>query len=302
MPTSTVETNAAQTPLEATRADLAVILGGAVKDGHACDKGDVLGVITSGGKLRRRSRSTVKTGGAFATDSDTGKIVDASKKFVAGDVLKVLTAVKQRETFTVIGTVDADGAGNVAVTVTGALIPGGSKVLNVAVANNDTAAQVAGKIRTALAADGDINDGYAVGGSGADGYLETLVEAAYDSTLNVAIAEGTSDGLTDAPTSTNTTLGNAAGATLGTVESINGDDVTLTGNASINAAVGAVVVGSDGSETAAGIAGLGADGEGDTSVPVYYGGYLNESALVGLDSSAKTELGGKTVAGGIFKF
>jgi hypothetical protein len=279
-----------------------VILGSVIKDGFAVDRGDVLGKITSGGLLRRRSRSAVKAGGDFSTAAATGKIVDASKYFKAGDALKVLTALKQRETFTVAGTVGGSGAGNVNVTVTGALIPGGSKVLAVAVANNDSAATVGGKIRTALAADGDVNDGYSVGGSSTSGYLETLVEAAYDSTLNVAIADGTSSGVTAAPTSVNTTPGNAVGATLGTVDSINGDDVTLTGNASINAAAGAVVLGSDGSEVAAGVSDLGSDGDGDTSVPVFIGGYLNESLIHGLDSTAKTELGGQSKLGGVFKF
>jgi phage tail sheath gpL-like len=119
---------------------------------------------------------------------------------------------KQVETATVLGSVGASGAGNATVIITSPLLPGGTKTLSVAVANNDTAAQVAAKIRTALAADGDINDVFSVGGSGADVVLTALVPAANDATLNVSIDNGTSTGLTAAPTSVNTTAGVAGGA------------------------------------------------------------------------------------------
>jgi phage tail sheath gpL-like len=119
---------------------------------------------------------------------------------------------KQVETATVVGTVGASGAGNATVVITSPLLPGGSKTLSVAVANNDTASQVAAKIRTALAADGDVNDAFTVGGSGANIVLTALSPAANDATLNVSVDNGTSTGLTAAPTSVNTTAGVAGGA------------------------------------------------------------------------------------------
>lgn len=82
----TVETIAAKTPLEKTRADLAVLTGVTAKNTFTVGRGDVVGQITSGGLYRRRSRAAV-TGTAFATNSATGTVDDASV-FVAGDVLK----------------------------------------------------------------------------------------------------------------------------------------------------------------------------------------------------------------------
>jgi len=170
--------------------------------------------------------------------------------------------------------------------------------LSVAVANNDTAAQVAGKIRTALAADGDVNDAYDVSGSTTAVVLTVKDYAAYDSTLNISVADGTSSGVTTAATSANTTLGNAVGATLGTVDAISGDDVTLTGNASINAAVGAVVTGSDGSEVAVFFANEGSDGDGDLPIDVIYSSpAIDVDKVYGLDASAITELGGRVALG-----
>lgn len=302
MPTRTVEEFGNRVQIESTKPELSVFENAVAKDGCPISLGDVLGKITSGGMLRRRTRSTVKTGGDFSTAAATGKIVDASKYFKAGDVLKILTAVLQQETATVAGTIGGSGAGNATVVVTSALLPGGSKTFSVAVANNDTAAQVAGKIRTALAADALIDEYFVVSGSSTAVILTVRTAAAYDTTLNISVDNGTCSGLTTAATSANTTPGNAVGATLGTVDSISGDNVTLTGNASINAAAGAIVTGSDGSETAVGISNADSDGDGDTNISLCIGGYLSEAQLTGLDSSAKTDLAGRSTPGGTFRF
>jgi hypothetical protein len=99
-------------------------------------------------------------------------------------------------------------------------------------------------------------------------------------------------------------LKNAAGTTIGTVLSVDEDanTVTLTGNAAVAVAAGAAVLGSDGSQVAAAIADKGSDGVGDTRISVYIAGLLKEAGLRGLDSTAKTELGGVSTVGGIFKF
>lgn len=99
-------------------------------------------------------------------------------------------------------------------------------------------------------------------------------------------------------------LKNAAGATVGTVQSVNvaANTVTLTGNAAVVVADGAEVLGSDGSQTASVIADEGSDGNGKTPIRVFIAGLLRESQLRGLDASAKTELGGKSKPGDIFKF
>jgi hypothetical protein len=99
-------------------------------------------------------------------------------------------------------------------------------------------------------------------------------------------------------------LKNAAGTTIGTVQSVNTgtNTVTLTGNAAVAGAAGAAVLGSDGSQVAQCISNEETDGVGDTGVAVYVGGMMKEAKLLRLDASAKTELGGVSTLGGIFKF
>lgn len=85
MPTKLIATFPDRTALEAIRPDLAVIIPGNVKSGFIVQRGSVLGLITSGLQLRRRSR-TLTTGTGFGTGSAVGQVVDASV-FAAGDVL-----------------------------------------------------------------------------------------------------------------------------------------------------------------------------------------------------------------------
>ncbi|MBI3654069.1 MAG: hypothetical protein HY231_23815 [Acidobacteria bacterium] len=119
----------------------------------------------------------------------------------------IKAGVAQVETATVVGTIGASGAGNATVIVTSAGMSGSPITLNVAVANNDTASQVATKIRTALNANATIAARFTIGGSGADITLTRVAAAANDATLNVSIDNGTCTGLTSAPTSANTTAG-----------------------------------------------------------------------------------------------
>lgn len=97
---------------------------------------------------------------------------------------------------------------------------------------------------------------------------------------------------------------NSAGVTVGTIESIDLDTnvITLTGNAAVVVATGANVFGSDGSQTAKGIADEASDGVGDTPIRILIGGCLDESLCLRLDATAKTELAGSSRVGGIFKF
>lgn len=100
-------------------------------------------------------------------------------------------------------------------------------------------------------------------------------------------------------------LKNAAGTTIGTIQSINTTTrvVTLTGNAAVAVADGAGVYGSDGSEVAAVIANEGSDGEGDTPIDVItQSPALDISKLRGLDATAITDLGGKKLPGNLLKF
>lgn len=123
----------------------------------------------------------------------------------------ILNPVLQVETATVAGAIEAAGAGDAKVTVTSALFETPVEVA-VAVANNDNADAVAGKIRTALGLDADITAAFTIGGQTDKVILTAKAAAANDTTLNIAIDNDTSAGLTAAPNSANTTAGVANGA------------------------------------------------------------------------------------------
>ena len=116
------------------------------------------------------------------------------------------SAVLQVETATVGGA--ATASANVIVTVTSAAVTGSPLATNVAVTNGDTAATVAGKIRTALNAVAAITSVFTVGGSSTTITLTRITSAANDGTLNIAI-NGTTNttGVPDAASSANTTAG-----------------------------------------------------------------------------------------------
>lgn len=114
---------------------------------------------------------------------------------------------QQVETATVVGTVGSSGAGNVDVTVTSAVLTGSPLTISVAVANNDTASIAAGKFRAALSANAAISAVFTVSGTTTAVVLTAIDAAANDATLNIAYANDTASGLTDQPTSANTTAG-----------------------------------------------------------------------------------------------
>lgn len=120
--------------------------------------------------------------------------------------------VKQVITATAVGTVTQNG--NLSVTVTTSGMTNSPKAITVAALNGDTPSVWAGKVRTALAADADVTSKWAVSGSGAQVVLTKLVAAANDGTANMALANGTTTGVTGAPNSTNTTAGVAPDDTL----------------------------------------------------------------------------------------
>ena len=107
----------------------------------------------------------------------------------------------QIETATVTGTIVNPGNATVIVTCTG--MTASPITANVAVLAADTAAVVAGKIRTALLGVANITSYLTVGGSGVYVTL-TRLNSASISDLNIGIANGTCTGLTAAPNSANT--------------------------------------------------------------------------------------------------
>lgn len=112
---------------------------------------------------------------------------------------------KQIETATIAGTVSTGG--NASITVTANGMTGSPKTISVAVTLGDNAATVAGLVRYALATDADVSELFLVGGTSANVTLTRRIDAANDATLNIAVDNGTCEGLTAAPTSSNTTAG-----------------------------------------------------------------------------------------------
>lgn len=94
------------------------------------------------------------------------------------------------------------------------------------------------------------------------------------------------------------------GTAVGVVASINTEDneVTCDENLAVEVSDGDAILASDGSQVAQGISDNETDGVGEHPLAVIIGGYLKESKLRGLDASAKAELGGASMLGGIYKF
>jgi hypothetical protein len=115
------------------------------------------------------------------------------------------TSAAQVETATVVGTISTAGNATVVITCTG--MTGTPKTISVPVALSDNASAVAGKIRTALAADSAVAAMFTVGGTGANIVLTRSTRAANITNLNISIDNGTCAGLTAAPTSADTTAG-----------------------------------------------------------------------------------------------
>lgn len=104
--------NTARKTLEAVRPEMATSVPLTIADTFACKQGDVLGVTTSSGLGRRRTRQPA-AGSGFATTSPTGQVADASV-FADGDVLKNAAG-------TTIGTIAAGGVNTTTniITLTG---------------------------------------------------------------------------------------------------------------------------------------------------------------------------------------
>lgn len=139
-----------------------------------------------------------------------------TKSSAFGTILSMGNGSVQIETATVAGTVASDGAGDVEVVITAANMAGSPLTLEVPVANDDTAAIVAGKIRDFIRTDASaaaVRAMFDVSGATTAVILTRKIPMANDTTLNIAIADGTSDGIETAATSSNT----AAGETLAPV-------------------------------------------------------------------------------------
>lgn len=140
-------------------------------------------------------------------------------------VFQPTPGVSQVITTTAVGTITT--AGNVTATFTAAGLVGSPIALSVAVLLGDTAAMWAQKVRLALVANAVIAAVFSVDPAlDATITLRRINPAANDVTLNLALANGTSVGVTAAPTATQVTAGSAAGVPinyLGKLGEIKGD-------------------------------------------------------------------------------
>lgn len=139
---------------------------------------------------------------------DNGTSAGLTPSATSSNTTAGVAPVAQVETATVGGAATANA--NVIVTVTAAGMTGSPKAINVAVLNGDTAAQVADKIRIALAADSAVTALFTVGGTTTAITLTRTNPAgvANDGTLNIGIDGSTnSTGVPNAATSSNTTAG-----------------------------------------------------------------------------------------------
>jgi hypothetical protein len=114
------------------------------------------------------------------------------------DVSVPIIGTKQVETVTVLGAIEAAGAGNAKAIVTAVEMNNTPKTVTFAVANNDTASQVAGKARTALGLDADVAAFFTIGGENAEIILTAKTAAANDETMSIVIDDDTSAGLSEA--------------------------------------------------------------------------------------------------------
>jgi len=150
----------------------------------------------------------------FSFDVPTGTTT-AATTYVSGTA--------QIETATAVGTITATTA-NIGIVITAAGMTGSPKTVTVAVVNDDTATDWAGKVRTALNADTDVTALFSVAPTAASTLIQLIRKptdtfvvgsssvyafAANDSTLNIAINAGAS-GATTAGTSANSVLGVAS--------------------------------------------------------------------------------------------
>ena len=155
-------------------------------------------------------------------------------------------AVAQVDTATAAGTITL--AGNATVTITAAGLTGSPLALSVPVLLSDTAATWAGKVRTALAANAAIAAMFTVGGTTTAISLTRIAADDYgvanDATLNIALANGTCTGITNAASSTNTTTGAvASGAEWDVTVNEDGEGITLPIPAKINSVLCYNVIG-----------------------------------------------------------
>jgi hypothetical protein len=116
--------------------------------------------------------------------------------------------VGQTEAITAVVPANITSGGNARCVVTAAGLSGSPVTVTFAVALNDTAAQVAGKARVALAANAAVAAFFTVGGEGAEIIITAKTIAANDATMNFTLEDVTSAGITEDVASTDVIAAN----------------------------------------------------------------------------------------------
>lgn len=143
-----------------------------------------------------------------ATPATVEKALTAARmKFIEPGDVTATGGVKQKETLAVSGTANADDDLVVTVKATNSTALASGKAINVTIANGDTNAQVATKIKAALDLDADVAAFFTLTVNSADVVFEAKAAAANDADMEISYP--TAFGMT-AATSTNTTAGVAA--------------------------------------------------------------------------------------------
>jgi predicted secreted protein len=146
-----------------------------------------------------------------------------------GTTLEMGAGNVQSETATIVGTIGPAGAGNATVTITAANMTGSPLALSVPVANDDTAAIVAGKIRDFLISDATaatVRELFDISGATIYVVLARKIPMANDAALNIAYTNGTCSGLTPDATSDATTAGETLAA-VAQISNISGPGLSI---------------------------------------------------------------------------
>ena len=186
---------------------------------HTGDDGDMQGGLT-------RPTYTVYSAGSPYTGTSNIDLPHYCNNTISFSVGK-----RQVETATVVATITQAGYGIFTVTAANSANLAAGKAINVTVALADTAILVAGKARTTLAADVDVNAFFNVGGTGTSIILYAKTAAANDTSMNLAMIDGTSIGITTAGSSANTTAGDTSTYCIyDTASDTNQTGTTTSGN------------------------------------------------------------------------
>lgn len=172
-------------------------------------------VKTAAGEVHDWLTKDFTTGVSVADTSSAGEATIASTTLsiengkavvtVTGDEAAWLGGTAQVETIT--ATAGASSAGNVTMTITAAGMSNSPKAVTIALTtDDDTAAEVAAKVRAALEADEDVNAFFTVGGTGAAVVITAKTPAANDATMAFGYVDTGSTSATFG-SSTNTTAG-----------------------------------------------------------------------------------------------